>query len=907
MKAKVFTLIALLLLLLTGCNSQQKKFVIAVSQCSDDSWRAKLNDELKTAEYVNDSLLVEIASADDNSKRQVEQIHAFIKQGVDLLIVSPNQLEAVAPAIEHAYDSGIPVILYDRKTKSKKYTAFIGCDNYLIGKSMGDFIAQRLKEQGKVVEIQGLKGSSAAIERHQGFVDALKNYPNIELVASEYADWKEEGGKQAMLNILRHTQDFQYVYAHNDRMAWGAYQEGKSHEYHYVGVDGQATEHGGLEMVRDGILDATYLYPTKGYEVIDLALCILQHQPYKRENFLQTSIVTRETAEQVLMEAKDGEQQRTNLSFLHSRVDKYVAEYNSQKVMLWGLIVFVIFMVGAIVIIFRNFLAKKILSERLAISNEELKRLNNEVLQLTHSRLMFFTNVSHELRTPLTLIADPVDQLLEDTQIKGRSLELLKLVKRNALSLQQLVNTILDFRKIQLGRMKLTLSRHDLVKLLSRWIDDFLPTAERKGITLQLRVEDYTQEVVVIDSEKLARIIYNLLSNAVKYTPKGGLVIVSLSDADAGRFSIHVKDTGKGIAEDELPKVFERFYQATGAASGTGIGLALVKSFVDLLHGEVSVTSKLGEGADFNVVIPRNTEGEIVSDGVVESTETEALLPLSSSSTEPVNTNVDKLVSNKGNAPTLLIIDDNEDVRQYERTLLEDKYFIIEAANGAEGLEKATKEVPDLVLCDVMMPVMDGLEFCDTLKSNTATSHIPIIMITAKNLEENQVEGYNHGADSYICKPFNSKVLLSRIDNLLKQRATLRNKFTATSPDFTGDDARVRYQTLVTEEREGSKDKNFLTQLRSIIRTHLADSEFGVETISQEIGLSRVQLYRKVKTMTGSSVVDLIRKARLIKARQLLAETDMNISEVAYEVGFTSPSYFTKCYKDEFGLLPSQS
>lgn len=914
MRTRILPILILVLLLAASCSKRPTQFVIGVSQCSEDSWRAKLNDELKTAEYVEDSLLVHIASAHDDSKLQVEQINEFVKEKVDLLIVSPNQLEFLTPAIEKAYDQGIPVILYDRKIQSEKYSAFIGCDNYNIGKSMGDFIAQRLDEHGKVVEIQGLKGSSAALERHQGFVDALKSYPNITLVASEFADWKESGGKKAMATILSKVQDFDYVYAHNDRMAWGAYQiaQQEKKEYRYVGVDGEATQHGGLEMVRDGILEASYLYPTKGYKVIDLAMHILRHEPYQRENFLQTSIVTQENAEQILMEAKDGEQQRKNLSFLHSQVDQYVSQYNSQQILLAGLLLFLVFFIAATLFIYRNFLAKKLLSEKLAKSNEELQRLNKEVLQLTHNRLVFFTNVSHELRTPLTLIVDPIEQLLEDTHIKGRSLELLKLVKRNALSLQQLVNTILDFRKIQNGRMKLNLAHYDLVKLLSRWVDDFLPTAERKGISLELHAENFSNGNVVTDREKLARIMFNLLSNAVKYTPDGGKIIVTLSDAGNDSLAISVKDNGKGISEEELPKVFERFYQATGAASGTGIGLALVKSFAELLQGEATVESALGGGANFTIKIPKRIKGDIQAKPLENDLPVSIPAESNIDSAKPISSDIsllhiDKVVSNKGNAPTILIIDDNDDIRQYERTLLCDKYFILEAADGKQGLEMASKEIPDLVLCDVMMPEMDGLQFCEALKTCTATSHIPVIMLTAKSLEEHQIEGYEHGADSYIAKPFNSKVLLARIDNLLRQRTLLRNRFTVPAGEHLQEDASVRYQSLVTAESLNIKDKDFLAQLRTIIRKHLADSDFGVEIIGQEIGLSRVQLYRKVKALTGSSVVELIRKARLIKAKQLLTTTGKNISEVAYEVGFTSPSYFTKCFKDEFGVTPGES
>ena len=927
MKRKLHLIIYVaIIVLLTGCAQQPRKYVIGVSQCSEDIWRDKLNDELKMGEYLNDSLIVKLASSNDDNVLQNKQVNQFIDEGVDLLIVSPNQLSAISKSVERAYDKGIPVILYDRKTNSDKYTAFIGCDNYTIGKSMGTFIAQQLQGKGRIVEISGLEGSSPALERHRGFMDAIKPYPGLQVVASEEGNWKEEGGIQAMKRILKQTQDFDYVFAHNDCLAWGAYVAARQmrvkRNYKYTGVDGMATEGGGLELVRDGIFEASYLYPTKGDEVIALAMKILKHQPYERDNYLSTSIITQANAALTLMEARDAERQTHNLKTLHKQVNQYLSDYNSQKVMLIGLCLFLLVCLAAAALIFRGYLIKVKLNETLAKTNgelkrlnvelgeknEELKRLNEEVLELTHSRLVFFTNISHELRTPLTLIADPVEMLLEDSGIKGKSRELLKMVQRNALALQQLVSNILDFRKIQNGKMELKLYRFDIVKTLTMWVGDFQLTAERKQIRLHLDVDDLKgSHEMIADQEKISRIVFNLLSNALKYTPAGGEIFVSLKDEGAN-LRLDVKDTGKGISQDEADKIFERFFQAKGAASGTGIGLALVKSFVELHHGEARVESELGKGSDFIVVIPREQEGDsqvihndvdIVDNSVNASAPTgknvvdESVLQYIDDG-DRSRGKVQQLVSENTNRPTVLVIDDNTDIRQYERTLLQDEYVVLEAADGKEGLAVALKEVPDLVICDVMMPVMDGLELTEQLKTNTATSHIPVIMLTAKNLEEHRAEGYEHGADSYITKPFHSKVLLARIENLLRQRQLLKNLYQGSK----------EAEKEISEAHLEDRDKQFLKQLQAIIQKNLSDSEFGVEDMGQQIGLSRVQLYRKVKAMTGSSVVDLLRKARLAKARRLLETRSMSVSEVAYEVGFSAPSYFTKCFKEEYGMLP---
>lgn len=895
-------LLMLCLMALSSCRERQRKYVIAVSQCSNDAWRDKLNDELKTAEYFNDSIEVRLASADDNGKKQLQQIDQYVSDGVDLLIVSPVNLDSISSAVQRAYQKGIPVILYDRRANTDRYTAFMGCDNYLIGKTMGTFIANSMKGRGRVVEIQGLKGSSPAIERHRGFMDAIKAYPDMAVVASEYGDWKEQSASKAMHRILQKTHDFDYVYAHNDRMALGAYravqQQGIKRSYRYTGVDAMATKGGGLELVRDGILSASYLYPTRGDELIELAMKILRHEHYARENALQSSIITKENAELTLMEVRDAERQRDNLDVLHGQVDHYLASYNSQKVILLALVAFLTLFIIATLLIFRGYLVKTRLNEQLAGKNEELKRLNDEVMELTHSRLVFFTNISHELRTPLTLIADPVEMLLEDKNIKGRAHDLLTMVRRNAHALEQLVDSILDFRKIQNGKMELKLSRFDMVQCMQTWTSDFFLTAQRKRIGINLDTEGFSApHEVVADREKMARIVFNLLSNALKYTPAGGNIYVTLRDATPGMLRIEVRDTGKGITKEEAEKVFERFFQSKGSASGTGIGLALVKSFAELHHGCATVESEPGEGAAFIITVPREQEGEVQQ----ETENVEGIV-----TDEAVRQYIDdgshneggrqQLVEEQTEKPTVLVIDDNNDIRQYERTLLQGEYIVLEASDGQEGWEIARKEVPDLVVCDVMMPVMDGLQFTERLKTTMATSHIPVIMLTAKTLDEHRTEGYEHGADSYIAKPFHGKVLLARISNLLRQRQLLKDAFKGSKEETKE----------IDEEALQDRDKQFMHQLHDIIHAHLSDSDFSVEDIGKEIGLSRVQLYRKVKAMTGTTVVDLLKKARLAKAHRLLEKRCMSISEVAYSVGFSSPSYFTKCFKEEYGVLPGE-
>lgn len=898
-----------LILLLLGCEDHHKKYVIGVSQCSEDIWRDKLNRELKTAEYFNDSLEVVLASANDNSQKQIAQINHFVNAGVDLIIVAPNQYKSITTAIENAYRKGIPVILYDRKVATDKYTAAIGGDNYGIGKAMGNFVGHRLHGHGRVVEIRGLEGSSPATERHKGFVDALKAFEDVRLVASEAGDWKEESGIKAMDNILERTRQFDYVFGHNDRMAWGAYMSLRKHGVErmpkFVGVDALATEGGGLELVRDGLFEASYVYPTKGDEVIALAMKILRGQPYRRENPLTTTIVTRENAELLLMEAKDMVRQNSNLDLMHKKVDAYFNQYTMQRWFIVLLAVVLVCIIIAVVVTYRAYLDKAKLNAKLTDSNVELQRLNAEVKDMTQAQLAFFTNVSHELRTPLTLIADPIDRLLESTGMQVSTRQTLEMVRRNVRVLAQLVNEILDFRKVQSGKMELRLGRFAIARELREWCAAFKSAAEAKGVRLVMECHVDDEETIMADAEKINHLYMNLMSNALKYTSGGGSV-TTIIKRQGDHYIICVEDTGVGMAREDLPNVFDRFYQAHGTVGGTGIGLALVKAFAELHQGKVSVESEMGKGTRFVVKLPVRQAGAIVNERTSVGTTT---MPVAWHEEGPVNvdTHLDDVVSaDKTAKPEILVIDDNDDVRSYLKSILRGRYHVMESANGKDGLALARKMVPDVVVCDVMMPVMDGLEVTRALKTHTETSHIPVILLTARTLDEQMTEGYETGADSYITKPFSSKVLLARIGNLLQNRERLRQLFAKGETAEFGRGMETKAPEASARPLMGDRDTRFIANLRAIIQASLSDPDLNVERIGEEVGLSRVQLYRKVKALTGRSPVELLRTARLLRGKKLLETTGQSISEVAYAVGFTSPSYFTKCFKDEFGASPSE-
>ena len=913
LKPRIFHKLMLLLMLplfLSCGGSAKKQYVIGVSQCSEDVWREKLNEELRIAALYYNNVDLRIKSAYDDVKLQTEQINSFVDEGVDLLIVAPGQV-TISPAIDRAYEKGIPVIIFDRRTRSDKYTAYIGADNKEIGSSMAEYLAGALTSGGRILELSGLYSSSPAIERQQGFDSVVATRPGLEIVAQAHADWTEEGAFRVMDSLLSKSHpQFDCLFAHNDRMAMGARRAAAKHgldinSIQFCGIDAMPQNGGGMRLVTDGTLFASYIYPTRGDEVIQLAMNILTKKDYKRENQLSSALVTRDNARVLLMQNDETVRQQDHLTTLRSRIDQAASEFNTQRIYLLVLLVFVVLLIVACAFAIRAYVAKARINSRLHDSMSKQKAMTEEMERMTQTQLQFFTNVSHELRTPLTLIAGPAEQLLEDGSIRGQHRSMLQMIQRNTRILIQLVGEILDFRKVQNNKATLRLNRFALSDELSTWAEDFRAAAARRKITIVVAASGSTDtstantdgSMIIADRDKIEHVYFNLMSNALKYTPEGGSITTTVEHA-AQHFTITVSDTGKGIDPKELPHLFERFYQAQGSIGGTGIGLSLVKAYVDMHHGTIEAQSEPGKGTSFVVTLPDTQPGydpandqkaaprvedkNLIDDNYVS-------VDIDANAAADRITNAEDFDSER---PLVLIIDDNNGMRAYLRSILKDKYNVSEAADGKQGLEKACREIPKLVICDVMMPVMDGLEFTRRLKADTATSHIPVILLTARSLSEQREEGYGTGADSYLTKPFSGSVLLARVDNLLRNRTMLRSL-------FSGDK-----KEEAAEEQLGSRDQTFINRLRDSIRQNMGDSDFTVERLGEEVGLSRVQLYRKVKALTGQTPVDLLKKARLERARLLVEKTDKSISEIAYEVGFTAPSYFNKCFKDEFGVSP---
>ncbi len=533
--------------------------------------------------------------------------------------------------------------------------------------------------------------------------------------------------------------------------------------------------------------------------------------------------------------------------------------------------------------------------------------------EMDHLKSRFFANISHEFRTPLTLILGPIEKLLAKTNGQGISKEL-RMIKRNAKQLYYLINQLLDLSKLDASKLTLRTSEYNVVEFIKGVVMSFVSLAEKKNILLKLVCQE-EKIPLYFDKDLLGKILNNLISNAFKFTESNGCIDITLSKVEKpesnngkdlsknNHVEITISDTGVGIPSDRIDKIFDRFYQVDGSHTrereGTGIGLSITKELVELHKGEISVVSEPNKGTTFTLMFPLGSE-HLTQEEMIEKREegkdddlyldeTEVLLSLNE--TMPL----DQLdISTNYNKPLVLLVEDNRDVREFIKGYLKEDYSLIESNNGLDGFEKAIEHIPDLILSDIMMPNLNGVELCNKLKIDERTSHIPVILLTAKASGEDKIEGLKIGADDYIKKPFNAEELEVRIKNLIEQRRKLRKYFKSQGV-FEVD---VDSITAV--------DKKFLHKASTIIENNLSDPDLNVERLARELAMSRTQLFRKFTALYNESPNAFIKRIRLSKAAILIEKGYGNISEIALEVGFTNPAYFARCFKQHFMKTPSE-
>jgi len=853
-----------------------------------------MNEELKreVALYQANTEVL-IRSVKDDTPKQIADIEWFIEQKVDVLVVSPNESEACTPVIEKAYQQGIPVILVDRKIATESYTAYVGANNYQIGKEAGLYSIGVLKGKGNIAEVRGTKGSTSDAERHKGFVDALKNAPEVQIVAETWGNFLQADAKTQMQQIFQEHPHIDLVFAMNDPMAAGTHEAAMQFNGKIpfiIGVD--ALQQVGIQNIENSVQDASFIYPTGGEKVIELAMKILHKQPFQRENILNTTVVDKSNVRILQLQTEQIAEKQTKIENINNQLSESLIQHTNQRMLLYLSITAIVLITVFLLMAIRAYRAKSKTNSELKRQKEQLEIVSKQLEEATQAKLLFFTNISHEFKTPLSLILGPVQTLLAHNSLPKEEQDLLFLIKKNSNRLLHLISEVIEFRSYENNKMQMYFTKGNLKSFLTELNSFFTDPIKQKKLNFQFLAEDTSFEMA-FDKEKVEKIYFNLLSNALKFTPQEGRISVSL-EKQGEYAALRVFNSGSYIPKDKQNEVFEHFYKINPDSEGSGIGLALVQALVASHNGTISVESTEGEGTTFVIRLPFSQE-QVSAKAVYDSNYIEThldLLPSLPASAEKL-----KLPTASPSAPekpTVLIVEDNEDMRQFIRYILSDSYNLIEAENGEEGFEVAKKYLPDVVISDVMMPKTDGFDLCQLIKTNVATNHIPVILLTAYALDEQKQVGFESGADAYISKPFNVKLLKTRVRKLIENRKKIRESFS----NFLLNETK--------QETLGKVEQQFITDFTQYVENSIANPELNIDEIADALGLSRSNLYRKIKSLTDYSPNELIRTIRVKYAKQLLNSKAKSISEVAYEVGFSSPSYFAKCFKDFYNESPTE-
>ena len=899
------TLLFPLFLSTGGCKKGNDYiYKIGVSQCSSDEWRDKMNNEMRRELLFHENAVMEIRSANDNNQKQIEDIEYFLDNDFDIIIVAPNEAEAITGAVKKVYDSGVPIIIFDRRVRGDAYTAYIDLDNKGIGRSAAEYAHSLFgnKDTVQLIEITGLAGSTPAEERHSGFIEGLTSYPNCKLMASVSGDWDWGKARNLADSLLSLYPEIKVVYAHSDNMAIGVshlFKEKGRDDIKILGTDASPGQ--GIQAIKDGIIEASFIYPTEGHRIIRTAFDILEGKPFEKTVHIPALTSVDKSNAEILQrqyELLNDETQKVIL--LDEKNDELLSRHKTLRESLTTVIVLAIVLVCILVLLLLVFLRNRRLQKKLADQNKSLeeerdkqKELYLQLNKATNSKLSFFTNVSHDLRTPLTLIYEPLRQLMTRPYLKPEDKSLLKVASKNAEILQRLIDDILDFQKHETGKSELKLSEVKAVNMLREWTEMFRSVANKRHMELNFITDSDESVTMALDVEKMERVFFNLLSNAFRYTPDNGKITVRC-EVRPEELKFSVADTGIGIKEEDLKKIFENFFRAEDIKpKGSGIGLAVTKEFVELHDGEITVDSKHNEGSVFTVTVP------------VIHTDKNDVTNVATYTTNVVETLLDNIDNEEdmeflADKPLMLAIDDNSDIRFLIKEMMKEKYNVITASDGKKGVRLAMKYVPDLIICDIMMPEMDGIECCSILKKESSTSHIPVLMLTACKLDEQRIQSYDSGADGFISKPFNGDILISRCENLIKNRNRIKDLF-----DNTQISPKEEKSNPVNTDSK-SLENDFYSKFITIIKTQYADSSLSTESIAGKLNLGGAQLTRKIKALTNYTPVEILRNYRLDKARKLLLTTDKNINEITFAVGFSSAAYLTKCFREHFGQTPSE-
>ncbi len=880
-------------ILFTCENEDVSKYKIGFSQClSDHMWRQTMNHTMQIQASLNHNRLdLNKFEALGDTKQQILHIEQMINEKYDLIIISPLVQDSLVPVVEKAFNEGIPVILLDRKINSDKFTAFVGADNLEVGSTAANFIGlSSSKEVVNVLEIRGIGNSSPVIERSLGFEQAVKDIPNVNLFKTIVG--VDTLAIENTFNSLDRI-PIDYVYVFNDDMAkqvWEiAAKLNVSHKLKFIGVDGLNIPNGGIELVQKNILTATILYPTGGDEAIRLALKILNGEEVDKNNTLRTTVIDSKNAEIMKNQLDKINQHQEDIVAQQNKIKQQEKTYSTQtnilKLVLGLLITSVA--LGAFSIYSGFRLRKK--KRQLELRNNKITLQQQHIQKISEAKTNFFTGLSHEFKTPITLILSSIESIYDNKSLRdNKLLREVGLIFNNSKRLLRLINQLIDFRKIEDRKFILKASETNLYQFSKNIYKDFEREAQKRNIKFNISTNNEYLKIY-LDRNLMDKVYFNILSNAFKFTPNNGTITIDIIEQQNNFVRVHFKDSGIGIPQNDLDKVFKPFFQGSNNnKSSSGIGLHLSKEFVELHKGKLEMISK--EGAEFVITLYKG-DVHLSSDEIVYEPDIVDNPVLSFESSYEDDAFVIKKDVAEENKDTLLIIEDNPDLVRYLNNKLSSE-FIIETSDGHEAIKKALELIPDIIICDVNLPEKNGFEVCDILKKDLRTSHIPSIILTAYDSKESYIQGLESGADLFLTKPFSFGILYRSIKNLLFNREKLRRHF-----------VKNIYESGSTENLAGA-EQDFINSMNESIYKNIDDSSFSVEQLANDLGISRVQLYRKIKAILNINVSDYIQSLRLEKAKMLLRESPLSISEIAYSVGFSSPSYFSLSFKNKFGKSP---
>lgn len=888
-------------LFFSSCHDYTKEnhIKIGFSQCiSGDVWRTSMDHTMKLEASLYPNIDLKIFNANRNIKTQIEQIENMIDGNFDVIIISPLDSKSLTPIIDKAYSKGIPVILIDRKVNSENYTTYLGADNLEVGRLAGRYLAALSKGKGNIVEIYAELNTSPGYERSLGFRQIISQFPNLNLISRIEA---KKNGLQIkdFERVLNEKSSIDYVYAFNDDIAYQAWEvakrKGREKQIKFIGIDGLNGPNGGVQWVKDGILTATILYPTGGIEAIRLAIKIAKKELVPKNNKLETVLIDSLNASIMSTQFDKISQQQSNIetqqNVIKDQEKEQITLYNLIKLLMFFLVVIfslALFSVYSIISIRKK---KKLLEStnyKIVSQRNEIEKFAEKLKISNEAKMIFFTGLSHEFKTPLTLILSSVESLHDEFKNKSHNVKKdLDIMYNNSRRLLRLINQLLDFRKIEDKQFSLKATKTNLWDFSKNIFKEFDREAKKRNIIYTISTNN-KEVAVFLDQNLMDKVYYNLLSNCFKFTPDNGRIEVSINeDIKKSNVTINFKDSGIGIPENELSEIFNPFYQGSNNyKNGSGVGLNLSKNFVDLHGGSIEVKSN--KGAEFSVILKLgnahldktkiNNDIGVFSDAnyVYDYLDTDVI------QVEEAQTNEKKL--------SVLIIEDNVDLLEFISSKLQQDYNVIKC-NGTKAIEEALNLIPEIIICDLNLPDKNGFEICEALKTNVLTSHIPTIILTAVNDQDTYLKALEAGADLFLTKPFNLKVLKESIKGLLFNREKLRYYYTNNSNKIEADGL-------------GLIEKEFLNKIDLILEKNIDDSSFSVEDLANCLNISRVQLYRKVKAVLGIGVGDYINNFRLEKAKELLKTTTLNISEIAYSCGFASPNYFSTTFKSKYSISP---